>query len=507
MDEKRHALLIGNQHYPEESGFAPLNSPHKDVRALEQILKDPKFGRFDAVTVLLDESYETTLIAIQNALRQKSRKDLLVIYYSGHGKTDDNNNLYLAAPNTRTENLEITSIDARRVAQMMGDSHAEKTILVLDCCHAGAFPVGFKSDDALQSVADRYANAGGSYVLMACGAYELARDGTEDDLSLLTKHLVEGIAGAADMNEDGIVTVNELTRYLDEIMSQGNGQKFNQSGQNKRGDIVLGWSGRTPVEHVVQQARIALHDWSMASAISDKDYSDVLKYFADLRSGEVDNSDPRWDLLQKVSKKEITSGEFLSGWLHAKLTRAQAETPPEPVPKPKPKTKPKPEPASATPPPKPKPEPKPEPEPEAAPVSPTLAQPTAKKVANNADPPAASGFFEDVLDFLFVDNEWLSFLLALGLFTLASAGVPALTYAIWPDLFLNPPYGFQKTELVVFAASLVIFTTIWTLVHADNEALDGFELVVPWMIRIVLLAPLSYWLLWWFSPSVAAFIL
>ena len=116
MNEKRHALLIGNQNYPEASGFAPLNSPHNDVMALEAVLKDPDYGRFDEVTVLLDKPYEDTLIAIQQALRSKSKNDVLLIYYSGHGKTDDNNDLYLAAPNTRSENLEITSVEARKVA-------------------------------------------------------------------------------------------------------------------------------------------------------------------------------------------------------------------------------------------------------------------------------------------------------------------------------------------------------------------------------------------------------
>ena len=494
MNEKRHALLIGNQNYPEASGFAPLNSPHNDVMALEAVLKDPDYGRFDEVTVLLDKPYEDTLIAIQQALRSKSKNDVLLIYYSGHGKTDDNNDLYLAAPNTRSENLEITSVEARKVAKMMGDSHAEKTVLVLDCCHAGAFPAGFKSDDAVQAQADRYANSGGSYVLMACGAYELARDGEKGELSLLTQHIVDGIGGAADADKDGVVTVNELTRYLDEKMSRGSGQKINQSGQNRRGDIVLGWSGRMQVKDVVQQARIALHEWSMSNAISDQDQADVLKYFGHLRDNGVDETDPRWDLIQRVSKKSIGSGDFVSGWLRA-VPPVQATLPPDPPVIPPLETPMKPEIA-----------PERAHEPEFVDAEPAVLN----SVRENEDPaPAAPTtpydhtFIDSVLDFFSADNEWLVFLFTLALMGIATAGIPALLLAFIPDLIFAQPFGFEHMPIAIFAVSVLFFSIGWTMAYGEEEALFGAEMFLPWVLRIVLLAPLSYWLITWFSADYA----
>ncbi|MEP4194932.1 MAG: caspase family protein [Aliishimia sp.] len=525
MQEKRHALLIGNQAYPKSSGFARLNSPHADVHALQTVLEHPELGGFHDVTTLLDKTRTETEKAIQAALRSKAKDDVLLIYYSGHGKTDDSQNLYLATPDTEVDYLEVTAIDAAKVSRMMGTTHAENTILVLDCCHAGAFPTGFKSGDAMQNMADNFARSGGTYVLMACDAYDLASDGGKGELSLMTKHIVEGLNGAADRDGDGLVTVNELTTYLDEVMARGDGQKFNTGGANQRGDIRLVGQERPMVERILQDATLTLRTWSDARSISSEDEIEILTYFKQVRDTAPTPDDPRWKLVQRMTDASASSGDFISAWIRLerapeptatapinakpKAPRKKVSSPPvKPAEPAKPKrsaktqTKPNPKLKTATP-----------PERAKHPKTQEFAEPaavfTSPKSANDSQPSqsAASNssneVFEFILDLIFVDNEWIGFLVALAVLSVVGAGVPILLYMSFPDVFFFNTGNFFPVAPAVFGGIILLLSTGWTLAHGESEVKDGFELFIPFVIRIVLLASISYGLLTIMSSEVA----
>lgn len=321
MAEKRYAILIGNQAY-ENSDFSPLNSPHADVDALDAVLRDETKGRFDSVEVLKEADREDALDAIEDALKAKGKNDLLLIYFSGHGKTNDDGDLYLAASNTDSNRLETRGISADQISKWLGRSSVDKTVLILDCCHAGAFAQGFKSGDELQTKTDGYARAGGSYVLMACDAYELARDGADGALSFMTEHIVEGLSGAADANGDGNITVDELTDYLDKQMSVGKKQTFNQACHDKRGEIILSWARAEASVDQLEQARAIVRDWAQNGLLSVNIEPEVLTCINEMKRGEADEVDPRVALVIKLAQNQITSGDFNAKWVKARKADA-----------------------------------------------------------------------------------------------------------------------------------------------------------------------------------------
>ena len=131
-------------------------------------------------------------------------------------------------------------------------------------------------------------------------------------------------------------------------------------------------------------------------------------------------------------------------------------------------------------------------------------------VRENEDPaPAAPTtayehtFMDSVLDFFSADNEWLVFLFTLALMGIATAGIPALLLAFIPDLIFAQPFGFEHMPIAIFAESVLFFSIGWTMAYGEEEALFGAEMFLPWVLRIVLLAPLSYWLITWFSADYA----
>ena len=85
------ALLIGNSTYPaDEHNLQPLKGPVKDIAALNRALVDRSAGLFADVDVtLLPEATSARVIrALGRFFDSADRDDVLLLYFSGHGKLD-----------------------------------------------------------------------------------------------------------------------------------------------------------------------------------------------------------------------------------------------------------------------------------------------------------------------------------------------------------------------------------------------------------------------------------
>ncbi|WP_433303367.1 caspase family protein [Actinoplanes sp. CA-030573] len=162
------ALLIGNSHYPDDPGNLPdLKGPVNDVSALGRALAEEPTALFAPADVRLltdRQSYEIGA-ELEELLTSATRDEVLLIYYSGHGITADNGSLLLCARNSRTDRRLATTLGAETISRMIDQSAAAATIIILDCCHAGAF----KTADVAAELAGR-----GRYVLAATRSHDPA---------------------------------------------------------------------------------------------------------------------------------------------------------------------------------------------------------------------------------------------------------------------------------------------------------------------------------------------
>ncbi len=214
------AVLIGVSEY--KPGLTPLPAATKDVEGMRQILENPELGGFDEVKPLLNPDPVEMLEEIQAAF-SSSRKtqDLVLLFFSGHGVRDERGNLYLATRITRkTERGELvkgTAVAARFVHDIMNDCRSKRQVVILDCCYSGAFAEGLLAKDD-GSVDVRNQLGGEGRVLLASSTslqYSFEQKG--EDFSIYTHYLIEGIdTGAADRDNDGMVSVDELHEYAKE---------------------------------------------------------------------------------------------------------------------------------------------------------------------------------------------------------------------------------------------------------------------------------------------------
>ncbi|HEY9823422.1 MAG TPA: GUN4 domain-containing protein [Candidatus Sericytochromatia bacterium] len=210
------ALLIGVSQYG--AGFNQLPAAAKDVEAMQRVLQHPDMGDFDKVQSLIDPDPQEMGTAIENLFGDGSRDDLVVLFFSGHGIKDESGNLYLATRTTRKNArgglIRSTAIAARFVQEIMRDSRAKRQVVILDCCFSGAFGEGLLAKDDSSVDVRKQLGGEGRVVLTSSTSTQYSFEQQGADLSIYTRYLVEGIeTGAADLDEDEVISVDELHEY------------------------------------------------------------------------------------------------------------------------------------------------------------------------------------------------------------------------------------------------------------------------------------------------------
>ncbi|HLM04880.1 MAG TPA: caspase family protein [Blastococcus sp.] len=259
MAGRRKALVVATYDYA-DGGLRKLAAPEHDADAFADILKDPAIAGFD-VTVLVNEPHYVVGEAIADFYGGSTREDLTLLYFTGHGVKDDEGRLYLAMRNTRRDALMFTAISGAQLNDAMDASRSRRKVLILDCCYSGAFPAGrtAKSDEGVQTL-ERFQGKGRA-VLTASDATQYAFEG--DDIrgsgtsSVFTRHLVEAISsGAADLDEDGDIALDELYSYVYDRVVAEVPQQRPKKQEDVDGRILIArnvhWTLPGYIEHAVE---------------------------------------------------------------------------------------------------------------------------------------------------------------------------------------------------------------------------------------------------------------
>jgi len=261
---QRLALIIGNSVYLDGT-LSRLLTPDADVGALGELLLDLERGGFDDVKVMVNMSSHTIRRAIASFFSKKAREDLLLLYFSGHGVLDDQGQLFLAVRDTDSKLLSGTAIPASYITTEMNTSYSQRQVLILDCCHSGAFARGAKGQiGSSVGTATVFEGTGyGRVVLTASDATQFAWEGEQvigrAENSLFTHYLLEGIkTGKADLDADGRITVDELYDYVyEQVIRQTPKQTPGKWSYKEQGEIVL---ARAPSPAKLSSLRIKIPD-------------------------------------------------------------------------------------------------------------------------------------------------------------------------------------------------------------------------------------------------------
>ncbi len=250
---RRLALIVGNSQYQDQT-LRQLTTPGQDAEALARVLADARIGGFE-ITALINRLASEILREIEGFFADRKRDDLLLVYFSGHGIKDDAGRLFLAAQDTRRNRLRATAIPASFLHGVMEDSRSRRQVLILDCCHSGAFPEGMTHKGAETAGIDEQFKGGrGRVILTASNAIQYAFEGGtvksvgQSQQSVFTRYLVRGLeTGEADRDRDSLISLVELYDYVHDRVKDETPQQTPMIWQfGVEGDIVIARNPHPP---------------------------------------------------------------------------------------------------------------------------------------------------------------------------------------------------------------------------------------------------------------------
>lgn len=235
----RYAVLIGNSNFPIESGLQDLRCPENDVDGMAEVLGDKRYGGFGELLRLKNRNTADIKRETGKVFGRAGKDDLVLIYYSGHGKQDMEGQLYLATADTfalSSIELMATALPFHDVRSFIRHSKTDKVILILDCCYSGAVGNAVLKGGDPEVVLGNMDEGRGIYILTASTSLQTAQEKEGDRYGLLTKHILIGLqTGDADKDDHGFVSMDDLYNYVFEMVRKDGPQTPMQWALNVQG--------------------------------------------------------------------------------------------------------------------------------------------------------------------------------------------------------------------------------------------------------------------------------
>lgn len=233
------AVIIGVGGY-ESTAVPRLRYPVADADAVYQTLVTVGGFKKENILLLTDKTErKPTLRNIKWALgtflaRSAHKDDLVVIYFAGHGASEvdqrgverDGLSKYLVPIDADPDDLYSTAMPMDEMQNVLARIEAERVTVFLDACYSGA--AGGRTFASTKSrtvnvddiFLDRLTRSKGRAIVTASRPSELSIELPELGHGVFTYYLVRGLEGYADLNRDGIVSLQELFEYLTQEVSR-----------------------------------------------------------------------------------------------------------------------------------------------------------------------------------------------------------------------------------------------------------------------------------------------
>ncbi len=204
-------------------GDLELKYPVADATALTEALKKQEgqlYGTVHVSTLYDQQATRDGLAAAFDQLASQVKPDdVFVLYFAGHGVTNDKDGEYYFLPvdfrYTDASAIAAQGISKEDITKGVAEIKAQKSLLFFDTCDSGSFLSGPASRGIAEKTAvSRLAHAVGRATIVASSRDEVALEGYENH-GVFTYALLQGLGGAADEDKRGYVSVKGLSTYVE----------------------------------------------------------------------------------------------------------------------------------------------------------------------------------------------------------------------------------------------------------------------------------------------------
>jgi len=243
------AVIIGNGDYARLGKDIPNVRPaHADAEGA-RIYATQALGIKEGNVILLKDATSAQLTRVFGSEKEprgqlfdwvKPGRSRVYVYYSGHGAPgSQGGSPYLIPTDADSARIELNGYPLKQLYDNLGKLPAESVTVVLEACFSGISPAGSVLGKASPVFFDVKAPPvpGNVTVITAGAANQMASWETDESSGLFTKYYLKGMAGEADSDKDGRVSLNELERYLKDTLTYYARRHY---GRDQQAQIVKG---------------------------------------------------------------------------------------------------------------------------------------------------------------------------------------------------------------------------------------------------------------------------
>ena len=208
-------LVIGVGEYNDTS-VIQLPGALKDAKAFSEIIG--RTADNPSVELIENPTLTSLKVNILEWARKSEPGDTLILYYSGHGYSIDNDT-YLIPSDVNTRYIEDTAYNfTTGLKSISSDISANDVLIIIDACYSGSLVSDERplTDAKIkEGTIEEIAKERGYVFLLSSKSNETSKE-REEGGGQFTYYLLKGIEGEANRDNDEEITVNEVYDYLKE---------------------------------------------------------------------------------------------------------------------------------------------------------------------------------------------------------------------------------------------------------------------------------------------------
>ncbi len=208
-------LVIGVGEYNDPS-VIQLTGALKDAEAFSEAIT--RTGENPSINLLLNPTLTGLKVNIFEWARKSEPGETLILYYSGHGYSIDNDT-YLIPSDVETRYIKDTAYNfTTGLKTISTDIRAKDVLIIIDACYSGSL---VNDDRPLtnakikEGTIEEIAKDKGYVFLLSSRSDETSKERPEGG-GQFTHYLLKGIEGEANRDNDDKITVKEVYDYLKE---------------------------------------------------------------------------------------------------------------------------------------------------------------------------------------------------------------------------------------------------------------------------------------------------
>lgn len=217
-----------------------LDFAEDDAKDIKKALEERPYYEFNFSETLIDRNHTEVFKKIERVLKEANQNDTVLIYFSGHGKLDDEGKLCLIFNETEPESLIATSLPFEFINRFIKKSRCENIITVLDCCYSGAADERGEAPEKKIEENLEAASGSGKIILTSSMKYQTSKEDEKLKHGVFTNYLLEGLKIEEVSDEHGQIAINRLYNYAHKKTKDRNPDQEPLMKGTFKGEIIIG---------------------------------------------------------------------------------------------------------------------------------------------------------------------------------------------------------------------------------------------------------------------------